>query len=245
MTIFRDYFTEKIKDFNIYHTNLLFQTTENDIHRLRTSIKKLRTFNTLLDGLLFRYKDFPKGFIEVFKLTGEIRDIQIQQNVLKDIDSKYKSYLIYSCQDKISKFKIKDNFDLEIQYLEDKLSMVENYHIDEQIISNIKTHVKIIYNEILDMVKNISPDNLHDIRKKIKRVYYIKLMLGDKVDIKKFYDIQETIGLWHDCDVTIENIKNLNLREIDDNDYKTIEILSKKRDVLYDDSIKLLSSIII
>lgn len=101
----------------------------------------------------------------------------------------------------------------------------------------------IIYNEILDMVKNISPDNLHDIRKKIKRIYYIKLMLGDKVDIKKFYDIQETIGLWHDCDVTIENIKNLNLREIDDNDYKTIEILSKKRDVLYDDSIKLLNSI--
>lgn len=241
MTIFREYFTERIKTFNTHHSNLLVRATEDDIHKLRTTIKKLRTFNTLLDGLLFRSKDFPVGFIDVFRLTGEIRDIQVQQKVLEEVDSKYKAHLSYLCQNKVSKFKMKKNFQSEIKYLDDKLTMVENYHIDEQIINNIRNHVKILYNEVLDMTSKISPDNLHDIRKKVKRIYYIKLMFGDREDVEKLYNIQETIGLWHDCDITIENIKNLNLRGIDDSDLKVIDFLSKKRDLLYDKSIELLS----
>ena len=92
MTRFQDYFAEQVKNFNHYHSNLVAKTTEEDIHKLRTTIKKLRTFNILLDGLLFRQKDFPIGFSDVFKFSGEIRDIQVQQKILEEYNDPYKIF---------------------------------------------------------------------------------------------------------------------------------------------------------
>ena len=86
MTIFQDYFTEQIKNFNEYHSNLLVEVNKEDIHKLRTTIKKLKTFNILLDGLLFREKDFPIELKNLFNKLGEIRDIQIQQKILNEYD---------------------------------------------------------------------------------------------------------------------------------------------------------------
>ena len=150
MTRFQDYFTDQIKTFNECHSNLLKQTTEQDIHKLRTTLKKLKTFNILLDGLLFRQKDFPIELTNLFKLSGEIRDIQIQQNILEEYDDGYKVYLLYMYEDRLNKFRIKENFNDELQYLIDKLDKVEDYHIDEQIIMNIQTRIhenssKLIY----------------------------------------------------------------------------------------------------
>lgn len=236
MTRFEDYFNQQIKNFNEYHSNLLKETTEEDIHKLRTTIKRLKSFNILLDGLLFRQKDFPIELNNLFHLAGEIRDIQIQQKILEDYDDGYKNYLLFMYEDKVSKFKIKENFDEEIQHLTDKLNLVEDYHIDEQAIINIKVYIELSYNDIRNMIKDISPENLHEIRKKIKRVYYTLLILDDLKDIDKLDLIQDKIGLWHDCDVTIENIRNF------DNNLDIIKSLKKKRDSLYDESLELIKS---
>ena len=234
MTRFQDYFTDQIKTFNECHSNLLKQTTEQDIHKLRTTLKKLKTFNILLDGLLFRQKDFPIELTNLFKLSGEIRDIQIQQNILEEYDDGYKVYLLYMYEDRLNKFRIKENFNDELQYLIDKLDKVEDYHIDEQIIMNIQTRIQMGYDDIRNMIKNISPENLHEIRKKIKRIYYTLLMLDELDLIDKLDDLQETIGLWHDHDVTIDNIKNF------DNNLQIIRSLKEKRDLLYNESLELI-----
>ena len=236
MTRFQDYYTELIKTFNECHSKLLNKTTEEDIHKLRTTLKKLKTFNILLDGLLFRQKDFPIELTNLFKLSGEIRDIQIQKNILDEYEDSYKAYLLFMCEHKISKFKIKENFDTELQHLTDKLNAVEDYHIDDQIIKNIQTRINVSYDEITEMINNVSPENLHDIRKKIKRIYYTRLMLGDPKDIEKLYKIQDVIGMWHDCEVTIENIKKF------DNDLDIIDLLAKKRDSLYNESLELIKN---
>lgn len=234
MTRFQDYYSELIKTFNECHQNLLQKTTEQDIHKIRTTLKKLKTFNILLDGLLFRQKDFPIELTNLFKLSGEIRDIQIQKNILEEYEDGYKAYLLFMCEYKISKFKIKENFDAEIQSLTDKLNMVEDYHIDDQIIKNIQTRIKMSYDETLEMIKNVSPENLHDIRKNIKRIYYTRLMLGDPTDIEKLDKVQDVIGTWHDCEVTIEEIKKF------DNNLEIINLLAKKRDSLYNESLELI-----
>ena len=234
MTRFQDYFNEQIKTFNECHSNLLEQTTEKDIHRLRTTLKKLKTFNILLDGLLFRQKDFPVEFSNLFKLSGEIRDIQIQQKILDEYEDGYKAYLLYVYEDRLKKFKIKDNFEKEIQYLTDKLNKVEDYHIDDQVITNIQTRIEISYDDIRSMIENISPENLHEIRIKIKRIYHTLLMLGELNNIEKLDNIQEKIGLWHDHDVTIANIKQF------DNNLLIIKSLKKKRDSLYNESLELI-----
>jgi len=234
MTRFQDYYTELIKTFDECHQNLLKQTTEQYIHKLRTTLKKLKTFNILLDGLLFRQKDFPIELTNLFKLSGEIRDIQIQQKILQNYDDGYKAYLLYLYEDRLKKFKIKESFSNEIQYLTEKLDRVEDYHIDEQIIMNIKTRIEMSYDDIRNMIRDISPENLHDIRKKIKRIYYTLLMLGELDLIDKLDDLQETIGLWHDHDVTIDNIKNF------DNNLQIIKSLKEKRDSLYNESLELI-----
>lgn len=236
MTRFEDYHNELIKTFNECHFNLLGQTTEKDIHKLRTTLKKLKTFNILLDGLLFRQKDFPVEFSNLFKLSGEIRDIQIQQKILEEYDDGYKVYLLYMYEDRLKKFRIKESFNDELLYLTEKLDRVEDYHIDEQIIVNIKTRIEMSYDDIRSMIREISPEILHDIRKKIKRIYHTLLMLGETNDIEKLDNIQETIGLWHDHDVTIDNIKNF------DNNLQIIRSLKEKRDSLYNESLELIKN---
>lgn len=234
MIKFQDYFTDLITTFNECHSRLLVNTTEQDIHKLRTTLKKLKTFNILLDGLLFRKKDFPIEFTNLFKLSGEIRDIQIQQKILEEYEEGYKAYLLFMYESKLSKFKIKDNFEEEIKYLSDKMNMVDDYHIDDQIVKNIQTYIELSYNDVRNMIKDISPENLHEIRIRTKRVYHTLLMLGETENVQKLDDIQETIGLWHDCDVTIENIKKF------DNDLDVIKSLIKKRDSLYNESLELI-----
>jgi CHAD domain-containing protein len=234
MTRFQDYFTELIKTFNECHQNLLQKTTEEDIHKLRTTLKKLKTFSILLDGLLFIEKDFPIELSNLFKLLGQMRDVQIQQNILQEYEDGYKSYLLYMYESKLKNFKIKDDFTYEIQYLTDKLNQVEDYHIDEQFINNIKNRIKKCYGEVRNMYKIVSPLNLHEMRIKLKRIHYTLFMLGEFNDIEKIDKIQETIGLWHDHEVTIESIKNF------DNNLEIIESLKKKRDSLYNESLELL-----
>ena len=62
-------------------------------------------------------------------------------------------------------------------------------------------------------------------------------MLGEMKDIEKLDKIQETIGLWHDHDVTIENIRTF------DNNLEIIDCLTKKRDSLYNESLELLKTL--
>jgi len=237
MTKFQNYFAEQKRIFTEYHSNLLIKTTEEDIHKLRTTLKRLKTFNILLDGLLFRQKDFPIELTNLFKMSGEIRDIQIQQKILEEYDDGYKAYLLYLYEDRLKKFKISKSYQAELDYLTEKMNKVDEYHIDEQIIKNIQTYIELVYNDIRNMVENISPQNLHEIRIKLKRVYYTLLMLGELQDVEKLNKIQETIGLWHDCDVTIENIRKF------DNDLEIIKSLETKRDSFYNESLELIKSI--
>ena len=243
MTIFQDYFTEQIKNFNEYHSNLLVEVNKEDIHKLRTTIKKLKTFNILLDGLRFREKDFPIELKNLFNKLGEIRDIQIQQKILNEYDDNiFNKNLSLLYNHKISLFEINKDFDKELQYLNDKLDKVEDYHIDEQIIINIKNHIENSFNEIYNMMENISPSILHDIRIKFKRIYYTLILLGEKNE--KMYDLQEVIGLWHDYDVIIRNMDNFR----DDaslfiNYDVFLSVLSKlrnKKEILYNESVELI-----
>ena len=235
MTRLQEYFEDQIRIFNEHHSRLLIDVTEEDIHKIRTTLKRLKNFNILLDGLLFRDKDFPTGFTNLFKLSGEIRDIQIQQKILADYKDPYQLYLSEMLEKKLDLFKIKESFQEEFKHLSDKLDRIEEFHIDEQILANVNSRVEIGLSDICNI--EITPTNLHEIRIRLKRIYYTLLMLDEKSKINKIDDIQETIGLWHDHDVTIERITEF------DNDLEIIDSLSKKRDDFYKKSLELLKEL--
>ena len=236
MTRLQEYFEDQKKIFNEHHSRLLIDVTEDDIHKIRTTLKRLKNFNILLDGLLFRDKDFPSGFTNLFKLLGEIRDIQIQQKILTEYRDPYQLYLSEMLEQKLYCFNIKDSFQEEFQYINDKLDRIEEYHIDEQILANVRTRIDIGLSDIRNI--SITTTNLHEIRIRLKRVYYTLLMLDENENIENINNIQETIGLWHDHDVTIERLK-----EFIEYNKEIIELLTKKRDNFYIESLELLKNL--
>ena len=237
MTILQDYLEEQIIKFNEYHNNLLKNVTKDDIHKLRTTLKKLKAFNLLLDGLLFMDKDFPMELTKLFKMSGEIRDIQIQQSIVEEYDDNYKDYLSKLYNEKVSNFKIKESYVDELKYIKSKLDKVEMYHTADEILGIIQSKIKIISDEIIEMTNNISPSNLHEIRIKLKRIFYIFFMLKMENNANTLDPVQETIGLWHDYDVTIERIKGY------DNNIEEINSLKEKRDSLYSKSLELIKNL--
>jgi len=66
----------------------------------------------------------------------------------------------------------------------------------------------------------------------------MSVMLDEKDHIKQLDDIQETIGLWHDHDVTIDR-----LRDFDNDDVDIINSLTQKRDKFYEESLLLLEKL--
>jgi CHAD domain-containing protein len=234
MIKFKDYLEEQIQTFTECHSRLLSNTTEEDIHKLRTTLKKLKSFNILLDEILGN-KDFPVELRTLFKSAGEIRDIQVQQKILEQYEDSYKTYLLYLYQEKIANFKIKDSYRGEIEHLRFKLSKIMQMSLgdEEKIKSAMQFYVIRIRDKIKEMCYNVSKENLHDVRIKIKRIYYTLLMLEEFEEAEKLNKIQETIGLWHDYDVTIINIKNF------DNNLKIIKSLKRKRAALYKEALKL------
>ena len=186
----QDYFSEQVNNFNFYHANLVIKPTEEDIHKLITTLKKIKTFNILLDGMLFREKDFPVELSKIFKSVGEIRDIQIQQSILTEYNDPYKIYIQYLYEYKMTHLEINKSYQEELDYLSQKLNLASEYHIDEHIINNIRTRIKISYDEIRKIIDSISPENLHEIRIKLKRIFYTLFMLGEMQDIQKLDKIQ-------------------------------------------------------
>lgn len=237
MSFLKSYFNDLTKNFNTYHSNLLQNVTKEDIHKLRTTLKKIKTFNILLDNILDIKSFFPVGLKSLFKTCGSIRDIQIQQELLEKYDDDYKGYLQNKYDKKISKFKISEDFTTELDIICIKVNGVDDYNTEEEIISKLKLYVESSYNEIRLLIQSISHENLHEIRIKVKRIYYTLLMLKELNDIDKIDNIQETIGLWHDYDVLIDCIVEY------DNNLSLIVSLKQERDSLYNESLNLIKDI--
>lgn len=233
MTKFETFLIDQISNFNIYHSNLLKEITEEDIHKLRTTLKKIKTINIVLNNFLFREKDFPIELAKLFKETGEIRDIHIQQNI-DEWDNKYKKYLSEIYNFKISNFSINNSYQNELNYLLNKMIKVNLHYTEDEIIEGIEDKINICLDEISNT--EISPENLHDIRKKIKNIFYIFMILNNDIIFNNLDKIQETIGLWHDYDVLINNMKNFD-------DGLEIDNLIEKRDLLYNESVELIKDI--
>lgn len=231
MINFEIFFVEQTNIFNECHSNLLNEVTEDDIHKLRTTLKKIKTINFILDNLLFKEKDFPLELTNLFKKSGEIRDIHIQQNI-DQYHNRYKDYLTEIYNLKISNFSINNSYQNEFDYLSNKMEKVNAHYTEDDIIDNIQNKVNICLEEIVNT--DISVENLHDIRKKVKRIFYIFSIFNieNNFNLDK---IQEIIGLWHDYDVLINNIRNFG--------DKVEEELENKRELLYNESIFLIKSI--
>lgn len=197
------------------------------VHQLRLCIKKLRAFNKLAKQLGLDnhevYADLTFHLRKMFKLTGQIRDTQVQIHMLDEHEVKtgiqypeLKKWLVSREKKRISRLtrsprKALTHSTEEKSYREtiDGIS-----HLNDKII--LESADKVLNNLYLKSQKlatgNISDVNLHRIRKLTKQIRYILNVLHcsypdyvyKRVNIASLREIEAAAGDWHDNLIRIE-----------------------------------------
>ena len=218
--------------------------TPNTFHKLRVEIKKL---NSLFDLIHFCSNDFKrkttyKPFQSIFPQAGKVRELQIEDAMLKNY---FEKKVIKDYRKNLKRLRLKaeeDFFLLVNKKLMNQLNkkyqaIIPHLHRINQ--KNINTYLDKKKNYIQELLvqESIQIEQIHKLRKQLKILNYNKALIDkenpqeklSKQDEKptKHDVLPELLGKWHDCEVIIKHLKKtlkkeqLSLTEL--NQIKTIK----------------------
>lgn len=198
------------------------------IHKLRVSIKTIKAIFLLIEFLSndkFKVKNHFKILRTVFKTTGKIRDIQVQQQILADISvisntsfSEYNDYLA-----KLERKSIK-RFVKRCKAINDKRILAMDRDIHSAICNLNSDEIKdkalvFVANQFLVIQElrkqTMASDKWHKIRIELKKALYIIELINNFFEPGKKYqdligqikELGEIIGNWHDRDIAHYQLK--------------------------------------
>jgi CHAD domain-containing protein len=207
-----------------------------DIHQIRVNIKKFHAIARMMNQLNKSDISF-KGLDKLFEDAGEIRELQIDIDVLNKKQN-HPSKRIKKLKENLGRNK--KRFIKHIPDYIHKLNKIENklleVNSDWPTVFQIKKYFK-----QLSAVSLQSPvirrKELHRLRSKLKRMQYIHEALPTrmrkKINLqhKALDQLQEKIGKWHDLYVTTQLLKKhklnskKNFEEVLKNEKHTFKIL--------------------
>ncbi|MGN6567377.1 MAG: CHAD domain-containing protein [Flavipsychrobacter sp.] len=189
---------------------------EEDIHQFRVEVKRLRSLLRLLS--INRKKEFkiPKKFKRLYDIAGEIREMQLEQKRLKELNANLPSYYIYM-EDTINKQRQlweKHYNKKAIDSLKEKLESFDIDNVDPKLM------VDFINKKLKDLktINEGEPDNeqIHTHRKEVKDMLYnIKLAEKewkkgfeaiDKLSIKELDALSDVIGNYNDERIILDHL---------------------------------------
>lgn len=207
-----------------YYSGLLHEFNKNlreinesntDVHPLRLSIKEIRAFLTLIEHITKsnrKTKKIRRLMVHLFKTAGELRESQINAELVELDEELSKWHLTDFLRKKQSKFskrivrvidefagnKWEDQNARLIRYchkLEDEVFIKKT----GKLIQNKKDHIAIL------IKPDISDSKLHQIRKELRDVKELMKILSDvkpdsvpEKDKETIKTIMAKIGDWHD-----------------------------------------------
>ncbi len=229
---------------------ILVSHDEEDIHKLRVSIKRIKALFIMLSALTqkeFNAKKHYKTYRIIFSPTGQIRDIQLHRKHLKIHEAKtglsftrYKDYLdkkeleakkllgseVVGFTEKNFK-KIETDIKKSLQkFTHDDLkeSAMEYIHASVKKLSQMRH-------------ESINSEKWHDIRKISKNILYVLelirlFFIQSKTLVKLMGDLKgltDEIGEWHDKDVLTSHVEDFlnNHPEAIENHQEAYELLLK------------------
>lgn len=223
-----NYFAEQRKELEKHFPKARDEHDEDAIHDMRVAIKRLRALFLLLEDISehsFSSRKNYKFFKKMFKPSGKIRDLQLQQKIIKEAGQKigisFDNYLSHLAnkQEKAEENFINEMNNLELEKIE-KIEKRVNKTVKKLSGMNIKkkafTYLENQFGYIVFLSKKPADnEKWHEIRTHVKQTLYItELMItffepdeklkGLKKQLKKF---GTTLGDWHDYDVAHENLK--------------------------------------
>jgi CHAD domain-containing protein len=184
---------------------------QEDLHRFRVQVKKLRAFLILSDStghqpnLALYFKPVKK----IFKEAGEIRNAFINQELAKEHQTGNTAFISSQHQlqaDATAKFK-----SMKVKHLK----KIKDTHgtIKGEIRSISDVHIGLFYQNVLQQISGTLTnlkfnEELHDCRKQVKNLVYnhklvhSALAIGFNTDY--MHQVQTVIGYWHDNALAIE-----------------------------------------
>lgn len=213
--------------------------TPNTFHKLRVEIKKL---NSTFDLINFCSPDFKrkatyKPFKLIFRKAGKVRELQIEDSMLKKYFDKK---IIQDYRKSLKKLQLKaekDFFSLINKNLLDQLNkkhhsiMLHLCEIDKKMIN---TFLEKKENHILELIGDeiLQTEQIHKLRKELKILNYNRA-IGDKEkqdnELLKQDVLPELLGKWHDCQVIIKHLeKALNRRQLSVTEADQLKLMQSK-----------------
>lgn len=234
------HYREQLESFQQHFRETTERTEVEDIHQLRVDIKKIRALLSLMEIVScggFRKKKHLKLFSGLFSNAGALREIQVNQSTLDDLN------LQQSCSDELCQSAIllygedlSRQGALEIGYLTKALATFNwrklnklNRGLKESI--NGLVDAKIVEESIIFIEKQIarihklrnrfdSDKGLHKIRahlKSITEIYRLNNRIAQDEALQKKIEslkrLEKFIGKWHDYTVLICSIEQFSHNE--------------------------------
>lgn len=216
------------------------------IHNMRVAIKKIKAFFLFLEfcNKRFIYKKIYSGYKAVFQETGAIRDLQVQQEHIRNWQEKY--HADFGDYEKMLKYREVEKqvsfsylFENTDKSIFDKSGIVASVNIPnmkKSAASYIRETLKMIFS--FDIFQVSSFEEIHEYRKKLKELQYNLSFIQSatpeiKINIlflRKLKDLTETLGLWHDNFILLTQLydfKKTYVRHIMPK-YDAISILERK-----------------
>lgn len=197
-------------------TSIAPKFKEEDIHQFRVEVKRLRSFLRLLSINKKKELKIPKKFKKLYDILGEIREMQLEQKRLKELNANLPSYFI-CMEDTIDKQKLlweKHYSKKTIDSLKEKLISLNVDDIDpELLIDFISKRIK-----DLKAINEGEPNNeqIHTHRKDVKDMLYnIKLAEKEwkkgfeaigKLSIKELDALSDVIGNYNDERIILDHL---------------------------------------
>lgn len=255
-TAFYDHYLETEGLMIQYTRKLKGNYDMEDIHQLRVNMKKLRAYFRFLEfatNKVFRYKDSNKLLRKSFRLAGNIRERQINLELLKNYELSDKVYLQYEKFANLNDKKEKEKLDKAI----DALNMAEFEKIRHSFHSfftkkNLNEKVELSQNFIglqIEKIRDIlghheEAEKVHRIRIHLKTIKPLLFILSGvpeskfgEVHYQSLKNTEDAIGAWHDRVVLITSL-NQSLSDIQPK--QNLTELEKVRNILEHESKELL-----
>ncbi|TDQ16366.1 CHAD domain-containing protein [Algoriphagus boseongensis] len=216
------YFKSRKKSLNFLLRYSKRKFSQKAFHRFRVEVKKMNTLLLIIQATdqNFDRKALKKPLLKLFRKAGEIRELQIEKDLLSE--DKVLDQLPF----------LKKDLGKEIQQKRNEFFKIRTYSSSKKIRKKfklIKKDLKKIqpsefsyflegqWEDILHLVSDgIDFSNAHLLRKKLKTYQYALEILGKNTLPIHFAEVEELsklLGAWHDRDVFLQRVKNQNLSE--------------------------------
>ncbi|MGN6532795.1 MAG: CHAD domain-containing protein [Ginsengibacter sp.] len=210
--------------------------SKKDIHNLRIAVKKIKSLSTLVLFCQpdFRIAKFMKPLKKIFKVGGEMRNLQLEIQKLKKME-------LHSLQDYLHQLKrrLKKKkqlfFPLADAQLRRKLRkrskmiLTQFAYVNKTCVNRFLEEKRIEISNLL-LTENLKEKEAHQLRKKLKEFYYAILVFGIKDKrFRNIDDFQQLLGQWHNNVVLKDDLqKTLDKKDEPEAELKIIGTVENK-----------------